>query len=339
MPTLQDVAQRAGVSTATVSKVLSNTPYVSEETRLKVMQAIAELDYTPNLVARALSSGKTNIVTVVFPIVYDAIFTDPHVMSILEGVEAECRAQGYNILLSTPRLATSEPDLHYLQLLRSGYMDGVIAIDNVPHTSVLEPVQREGIPAVAIGQHPSAYYVRSDDEMGGQLLMAHVLELGHRCIGLIATPDSLHLSTPRRLAGARKAVQAAGLDFDALPRADGDFSTASGGRCAEQLLTEHPDLTALIALNDRMAMGAVQAARSAGYAVPERLTIVGYDDIPWAATFVPALTTMSQRAPDLGHAAAAMLFALLDGEHPEPMVLPPHLVVRHSSAPVQPNGG
>lgn len=324
------------MSTATVSKVLSNTPYVSEETRQKVMQAIAELDYTPNLVARALSSGKTNIVTVVFPIVYDAIFADPHVMSILEGIEAECRAQGYNILLSTPRLATPEPDLHYLQLLRSGYMDGVIAIDNVPHMSILEPVRREGIPAVAIGQHPSPFYVRSDDAMGGERLMAHLIDLGHRRVGVIATPDSLNFSTPSRLAGIRRAAEAAGLDFDGLPRADGDFSTASGARCAAQLLTAHPDLTALIALNDRMAMGAVQAARAAGYATPERLSIVGYDDIPWAATFVPALTTISQRAPELGQAAAAMLFALLDGRHPEPVMLPPRLVVRDSSAPVCP---
>ncbi|MBN8618508.1 MAG: LacI family DNA-binding transcriptional regulator, partial [Anaerolineae bacterium] len=104
MPTLQDVAQKAGVSTATVSKVLSNTPYVSETTRLKVMEAVNELGYTPNLAARGLSSGKTHIIAVVFPYMYEAFFTDPLVLLILQGIEGECTQRGYNILLSTPRL-------------------------------------------------------------------------------------------------------------------------------------------------------------------------------------------------------------------------------------------
>src|SRR5215207_9299732 len=103
MPTLQDVAKKAGVSTATVSKVLSNTPYVSDATKAKVLEAVEALGYRPNLAARALSSGKTHIIAVVFPYIFDAIFKDPLVMAILEGVESVCTEQHYNILLSTPR--------------------------------------------------------------------------------------------------------------------------------------------------------------------------------------------------------------------------------------------
>jgi DNA-binding LacI/PurR family transcriptional regulator len=332
MTTLQDVAQRAGVSIATVSKVLSNTPYVSKETRRKVLRAIAELDYVPNLAARALSSGKTRIITVVFPIVYDPIFSDPLTMSILEGIELECRARGYNILLSTPRLTVRGADAHYRQLIRSGYMDGVIAIDNVPMGSVLEPVQRKGIPGVAIGYHPVAHFVRSDDRQGGQLLMEHIIGLGHRRIGLVSVPEDLNFSIPQRLEGMRTAAEAAGLDFGALPVQKGDFSVESGAQAAAELLGAHPNLTALIVLNDRMAMGAIQQARALGYAVPGRLSVVGYDDIPAAATFAPPLTTVCQQAPELGRAAARMLFALLDKQNPEPVSLPTHLVIRQSSA-------
>ena len=153
MPTLEDVAKRAGVSTATVSKVLSNTPYFTEKTRSKVMRAVAELGYIPNLAARALSSGKTGIIAVVFPFVYEAIFTDPLVMYILQGIEAVCAQQGYNLLLSTPRLAENEIDVTYLQLVQSGYLDGVIAIDNHPQVSALTAVRAKGTPAVSMGYH------------------------------------------------------------------------------------------------------------------------------------------------------------------------------------------
>src|SRR5690606_4338433 len=151
MPTLQDVAKRAGVSTATVSKVLSNTPYFTEETRLKVMAAVDELGYLPHLGARALSMGKTHIVAVVFPYIYDAIFKDPLVMQILEGIESESTQRGYNLLLSTPRLSKDGPDLHFQQMIRSGYLDGMIAIDNVPLASVAKSAYDRKIPHVVIG--------------------------------------------------------------------------------------------------------------------------------------------------------------------------------------------
>lgn len=332
MPTLEDVAKRAGVSTATVSKVLSNTPYFTAETRDKVMQAVEELGYVPNLAARALSSGKTHIIAVVFPYVFEAIFTDPLTMNILHGIEAECSQQGYNMLLSTPRLSSDGADENYRQLIQSGYLDGVIALDSYPVGSALKPVHEKGIPAVAIGYHPSAYYVRSTDCLGGQLLMQHVLELGHRRIGIISIPSDMHFSAPRRLAGLRTAAEAVGLNFEVLPKAYGDWSMSSGARCAATLLSQCPDLTALVCLNDRMAMGAIQQVREMGRRVPEDLTVVGYDDIPTAALFAPPLTTIDQRAPELGQRAAQMLFEVLDGFDPAPVELPPYLVVRQSSS-------
>ena len=164
--------------------------------------------------------------------------------------------------------------------------------------------------------------------------MEHVTSLGHQHIGIIGVPEKLHYSIQHRIAGLKSAAEKAGIDYTALPRADGDFSTTSGSRCAAQLLRGYPDLTALVCLNDRMAMGVIQYAHESGRDVPQDLTVVGYDDIPMAAASSPPLTTIDQQAPKLGQAAAVMLFDVLDGRLPDPITLPTPLVVRQSSGPV-----
>jgi DNA-binding LacI/PurR family transcriptional regulator len=332
MPTLEDVAKRAGVSTATVSKVLSNTPYFTENTREKVMRAVKELGYVPNLAARALAAGKTRIIAVIFPYVFEAIFTDPLTMNILHGIEAKCSLHSYNMLLSTPRLTADGADENYIHLVQSGYFDGAIALDSYPVASALKPIHARGIPAVTIGYHESKHWVRPDDELGGQLLMIHVLEFGHRRIGIIAVPEDMHFCIPLRMAGIRAAAQPEGLDVSLLPIAYGDWSIPSGERGAKDLLAEHPDLTALVCLNDRMAIGAIQAARELGRHVPRDLTVVGFDNIPNAALFAPPLTTIDQHAAELGKTAARMLFNILAGGNPESIKQPVSLVIRESSA-------
>ncbi len=334
MPTLEDVARRAGVSTATVSKVLSNTPYFTEITRDKVMRAVEELNYVPNLAARALAAGKTSIIAVVFPFVYDGIFADPHMLHILEGIEAECTDHGYNILLSTPRVTPDGVDEHYLRLIQSGYIDGILALDNVPFASVLGPVHKRGIPAVNMGYHRTDYYVRVDDFSGGFQLMQHLLDLGHRTIGIIGVPEDLNFSTNYRMAGLRAAAEARNLDFNAMPVAEGDFSIASGAECAAHLLTRFPETTALLCLNDRMAMGAIQQVHRSGRHVPNDISVVGFDDIPMANVIDPPLTTITPHAPAMGREACRMLFEVLNGESPDPTIFPVELTVRESSAPV-----
>ncbi|MBZ0308317.1 MAG: LacI family transcriptional regulator [Anaerolineae bacterium] len=331
MPTLEDVAKKAGVSTATVSKVLSNTPYFTDSTRQKVMKAVDELGYVPHLAARALAAAKTGIIAVVFPRVYDGVFGDPHTLNILEGIEAECTRHDYNVLLSTPRLADNSLDEHYLRLIQSGYLDGVIALDNVPFFSVLEPVFNKGIPVVSLGAHPSKYYVRSDDHAGGYQLMKHLLELNHKIIGIIGVPDDLNFSAKYRMNGIREAVADAGLNFEQFPIFEGDFSNASGAQGAEQLVQQHPDLTALLCINDRMAMGAIQQLHRMGRRVPDDVAVVGYDNIPMAAVFDPPLTTIDIHAPLRGRDAAHMLFDVISGKFPSPVIYPVDLIVRESS--------
>lgn len=333
MATLTEVAKRAGVSIATVSKVLSNTPYFTEETRVRVMQAVDELGYVPNLAARALAAGKTHIIGVVFPHINDTVFTDPLVQHMLQGIEAECTERHYNMLLSTPRATSEKLDESYLRLLGSGYLDGVVALDNVPFTNLLGPARERNIPAVSIGYGDHPHYVRSDDLQGGTAAMAHLLDLGHRRIGVILVSETLNAAITGRLQGYAAACAAAGVDYNTLPKAEGDFSTLSGARAFEQLLTAHPDLTAMVCINDRMALGAIQQARSMGRRVPHDVSIVGYDDIPSARIFAPSLTTINQHAPELGRTAMQMLFALMNDEQPEPMAVATDLVVRESSGP------
>lgn len=333
MATLKQVAERAGVSTATVSKVLSNTPYFTDETRQKVMLAVNELGYVPNLAARALSSGGSKIIAIVFPYVFDAVFTDPFVQAVLEGVERVCSQNGYHLLLSTPRLSDLGPDDNYIQLIRSGYVEGIIALDNVPMASVIEPAQKFNIPAVSLGYDQHETFIRNDDRMGGKLLANHLLTLGHRKIGLISTPEQLNNPVRERLMGIQDACSILDIDFETFPIAIGQFSVESGAQAAQDLLADDPDLTAIIALNDRMAMGAMGYISNSGRRIPADFSVVGYDNIPLSAYATPPLTTIDQHAPKLGEQAAQMLFQMLNKENPHSVILSPELIIRESSAP------
>lgn len=331
MPTLQDVARHAGVSTATVSKVISGTPYVSAPTAAKVRESIKAIGYRPNLAARALSSGKTYMVAVIFPFVYDALFKDPLVMQILEGIESVCTEHHYNILLSTPRMSENGFE-HYQRVLWSGYLEGVIAIDNVEVLSFADEALSIDIPTVVIGYHEIAYSVRSDDFKGGRLAMQHILAQGHEHIGIIRVPAEMNVPVQQRLAGMHAAASEAGIEFDALPCVTSDFSIQGGAHAAQQLLNEKPDLTAIVSVNDRMAIGAVRHLIDMGKRVPEDISVIGYDDITLAATSHPLLTTISQDAVQLGRAAAQLLFEILDDQSPDSVVLPPRLVQRSTVA-------
>jgi LacI family transcriptional regulator len=331
VPTLQDVAKLAGVSTATVSKVLSNTPYFSEATRQKVMAAVEQLDYRPNLAARALSSGKTHIIAVVFPYIYDAIFKDPHVMALLEGIESITTEHGYNLLLSTPRIQSGHVDEGFHQLIRSGYIEGVIAIDNVPEASIADVANSARIPVVVIGHHEAQYQVYSDDFLGGQRIMQHMLEIGHEHIGIISVPENLNFALHARWQGVRHEAQEQGLNPDDLPIIHADLSTKGGAQAMQMLYEQQPHITAVIALNDRMAMGAIQYLQAKNIRVPEDISVAGYDNLAITSLFTPTLTTVDQQAITLGEIATSLLFDVLANNKPSSVVLPPELIVRLST--------
>lgn len=348
MATLKEVAKRADVSTATVSKVLSNTPYVSEETRARVLEAVEALGYVPNLAARALSKGRTYIIGVIFPYNLDHLFGDPLILTMLEGIETVCTERDYNVLLSTPRIPVSESE-QYQRLVRSGFLDGVITLETMPVKPVSAPLTRYGYPWVAIGYHSAmgtGNTLHANDFAGAKQIAAYLIQLGHCRIGIIGLENEALSAAEHRMAGYRAAFEEAHLTFDDMPAVMGSFSIESGFQAAEQLLVQHPDLTALLCLNDRMAMGAVQCARMLDRRVPQDISICGFDDIPTARYFNPPLTTVRQPAREIGIKAAQLLFAMLDAPRSlkpsyyqafSPVVFPTELIIRHSTGPVNGN--
>lgn len=335
MVTIRDVAERAQVSISTASRILSNstTEKYAETTQARVLRASLELGYRANFVARALASGKTHIVAAIFPRIYDTPFTALASLQILSGIEAYCSENGYHALLSSPRVINGVVDPSFIDMLAGGYPDGVIVDGNFHIESIMTILQQFNLPMITIGYYDHPYCLRSDNFVGGKILMQHIIGLGHRHIGIIGLPDGVSPTADERLRGLRTRAEEQGLDFDLLPRINGTFSVDSGATAALSLLANHPELTALIALNDRMAMGAARHVQEMGYRIPEQISVVGYDDLPQSSEFNPPLTTIDQHLSEWGVLAMNMLVELLDDRKPEPMILQPQLVVRKSTAP------
>lgn len=349
MPTLKEVAQRANVSTATVSKVLSDTPYVSEATRQRVLKAIEELGYIPNLAARALSKGRTFVVGVICPY-HRTVFNDPLFLAVIEGIEAVCTERGYNILISTPRSPVNH-STSFQRLVRSGYLDGAVVFETVPKELVSAPLHQFGYPWVAIGYHSvlgQNNIVRPDDEGGAKAIARYLISLRHRRFGIIGVDPMEHTAAEPRMAGYRTAFEDAGIDFNTAPHVYGDLTENSGYQGAQALLNLQPRPTALLCMNDRMALGAIRWAQSEGLRVPDDLSVVGFDDMTEAQHAHPALTTVHQPAGEIGTKAATLLFDLIgqqqysDQQRAKPpqnypqgsasIVFPTELVIRESAA-------
>lgn len=334
MVTIRDVAEEASVSVSTASRILSNSSKekFAEETRQKVLLASEKLGYRPNFAARALVSGRTRIIAAIFPRVYDTPFTALASLQILAGIENFCSDHGYHMLISSPKITDGELESNFIDLLSGNYLDGVIIDGHFDISPIMALINHLQIPAVVLGHYDHTFYLRSDNNAGGQLMMAHLIALGHRRIGIIEVPDMT-----QRLEGVRAAAIAHGLDFESLPRYAGNRSEESGAAGAVALLRANPDLTALVCFNDRMAIGAINGAQGMGCHIPEHLSVIGYDDLPRARDFHPPLTTINHQLSAWGGRAMAMLLQVMQGETPESVIIAPKLIVRGSTAALREN--
>lgn len=336
MPTIDEIARLAQVSPATVSKVVNNRPYVSAETRRRIERVIAETGFVPSQRARGLSQRRSYVLGLMVPYTSDQLFSDPHLLEIMRGIEAEANQREYNLLLSTAR-APADAASACVRLLRSDVIDAAVVVETLDLQPVTAALLEQPAPWAVIGyaeQTATNHTVHADDYGGALAAMHHLLDLGHRRIGLI-TSNPRPFALEERLRGVRDALAAAGLMLDDALIAVGDFSTASGEQAAHVLLAHPQPPTAIFALNDRMAFGVVRVAAERGLRVPEDLSVVGFDDISQAALLTPALTTVRQPGYALGAAAARLLFALLDGDTPAPPApIPTELVLRGSTAPL-----
>ena len=323
---MADVAERAGVSVMTVSRVLNGFPGVADDTRLRVQQAVDALGYRANTAARVLAGGRSRTLGVVA--VETLHFAPAHM---LYEIEAAARAAGHVLSFVTMAPGTDQmPDI--LDHLRAAQVEGVIVM--APMRPVIEAMADldVDVPLVVVGGDPSTRIstVTIDQEEGARLATGHLLDLGHRTVHHVrGHPDWVD-------AVARERGWAGVLRERGAPPGrcvDGDWS-ARGGYEAGRLLAADPEVTSVFAANDQTALGVLRALHEHGRSVPGDVSVVGFDDTPESAYLVPPLTTVRQDLREVGRLGVELLLSLIAGVPTERhAVIPPELIVRASTAP------
>lgn len=329
MTTIREVAESAGVSYATVSHVINNTRVVSQGTRERVLAAMAALNYRPNALARSLRQGKTNTFGLVLPNSANPFFAE-----ISRSIEDAAFRKGYSVFLCNTELDTQR-ELFYVDVLSKKQVDGIIFVAAGEQGDSLDFLIRENMPVVMIDRNvPNVEVdaVLTDDQLGGFLATQHLLQLGHTRIACIAGPSSITPSA-ERLTGYRNALEQAGLPYEENLVIRGDYHPQSGFEITHSILNMDPRPTAIFALNDLMALGALRAAAEADCSVPRELAIVGYDDLELARFTSPPLTTIAQPKKEIGAQAVNLLVDRISRKSlpPSRLVLPPELIVRRST--------
>ncbi|AQZ65622.1 Beta-glucosidase [[Actinomadura] parvosata subsp. kistnae] len=326
-PTLETVAARAGVSRATVSRVVNGESSVSPEVRTAVMRAVNELGYVPNLAARSLVTRRTNAVALVLSVPRQG--ADALTSAVVQYVTSLLEGAGKQITLMLAD--TAESHRRIAAHVEARLADGVVLLPPDRGDTLAERLSRTGVPLVLLGKPPIASlvpYVDVDNAGGAVAATEHLLARGRRRIGMVCGPTDL-VTVQDRLAGHRTALQRAGLTPHLAPA--GDLTRAEGAAATRRLLTEAPSLDAVFAATDQLAIGALQAARELGRRVPDDLAVVGFDDVDAASATTPALTTVRVPVADQALALARLLLSRLEGRHTTSVVLPTRLVVRESA--------
>ena len=327
-PTLEDVALVAGVSRATVSRVVNGGTRVAPETIDTVRKAISELHYHPNRAARALVTRRTGAIAVLVPEGDERVFSDPFFPQAYHGALQGFGGSDVQVVLVMAQPGDSAQRM--VRYLESGHVDGAIIVSHHGPT-LARALANTPQPVVFIGDPQSAgmYYVDVDQVTAARTATEHLIARGARRIGTITGPMDMAAAI-QRLRGFEEAMTAAGLD--ASLRADGDFTTIGGSAAAERLLAMQPGLDGLFVANDLMAAGAMRFVEDAGRRVPEDVMVVGFDDSAVALQTVPTLTTMTNPASELARIAAEMLSEILAGHSPQsPVMLASRLILRQST--------
>ena len=329
--TARDVAQRAGVSTTTVSFVLNNVEEmrISEETRQRVLEATKELDYHPDSLARRMVTGQTHNIAYVIRQSPDQAFADAFMPEVLNGLAQGAAAQNFHVLFEP---IGPEDSRGFAWLIRERHVDGlVISGPRTDDPELLNLLER-GVPVVLQGQLPSVQvpFVDVDNQHGARVATRHLIELGHRRIGLITNAGLHYTAAAACLAGYREALTNAGLPYEEGLVRYGNFTPQSGEAAIVDLLNEKP--TAVFVASDVVALGAMKRLQTLGVRIPDDIALVGFDDIPLARYLDPPLTTMRLPAYGLGWGAAELITRFINRvpvENQE-VLLETELIVRES---------
>jgi DNA-binding LacI/PurR family transcriptional regulator len=328
-PTLDEVAERAGVSRSAASRVINNAPHVSKAKRDAVQQAVRDLGYVPNPTARALATRQVGAVVLAVSGDDPSLFADPFFASVVVGVSAVLEETELELMLL---LATSTRGHSRLeQILRSRQADGMMLMSLHGDDPLVDLARRADFPVVFGGQPLSLepdYYVDADNRGGARLAAEHLIASGRKRIATITGSLDEHAGVAR-FRGFQEAMALAGLSAHRVEH--GNFTEDSGGKAMDRLLAGHPDLDAVFVANDKMAVAALRVLREHGKSVPEDVAVVGFDDLAMAPHTVPPLTTVHQPIQALGREMARMLLTLMAGGQPTPLILPTRLIIRGST--------
>ena len=328
MPTIRDVAQRAGVSITTVSHVVNGTRPVSAIGMARVLEAIDELGYQPNAVARSLRMSETRMFGMIVP-----DNSNPYFAEVARSIEDAAFELGYSVILCNSDEDAAKEQA-YLDLLIEKRVDGIAFVATGRRADGLDQVRLRNMPVVIVDREIEGgtwASVLVHNSRGGREAVTHLLKLGHRRIGCISGPHGLGPSS-ERVRGYRDALRKAGIPADPRWLVEGDFHAEGGYRTMCELLERDDALTAVFACNDMMAVGALRAIHEQGRRVPQDIALVGFDDIALASYTQPALTTIAQPYRELGRRVAQLLAKGERGERAacERIRLEPELVVRAS---------
>ncbi|WP_062061816.1 LacI family DNA-binding transcriptional regulator [Cellvibrio sp. OA-2007] len=328
MSNIRDVARLAGVSVATVSRALSNPEKVSDESLEKVHNAIAQVGYRPNMLARNFRSARAYAVVVLVPDI-----ANPFYSLFIRALEDRAQQKGYAVLLGDTR-GTPEREMDYIRRVETRLADGIVQLR--PSSEKSQNNIPPDIPCVnACGcEYTTGPAIRIDNRAAAKTMVNYLLSLGHKRIGVISgLKDNPHAID--RLEGYKEALAEAGIPFEKDLIAEGDFTMWSGLNAAFQFCNMKVRPTAIFSMNDEMAIGAMQTLKNQGIRIPEDMSVTGFDDIAYSKYSDPSLTTISQPAEEMGKMAMDMLLKVIEGEplSQRECVLPTEFIIRKSTGP------
>jgi DNA-binding LacI/PurR family transcriptional regulator len=328
VPTIREVADAAGVSPATVSRVLNGYPHIREEVRQGVLEAVARLGYEPNRVAQRLRASRSRLVGIMVTDI-----TNPFNNIVMAGMESVFFDHGFSVLMSNTD-ADPQKELDYLRLMENEGVAGLVIAPTSENVVRLEELAEAGLPIVVIDRRvnsPHVDVVLADNVAGARSAVEHLTQLGHKRIGHIGGPMRL-TSGRERYQGYCDALRSAGLRVHPEHVRFGDHQFDSGYARALELLAVDPPPTALFIANNMMTLGALNAIHDRGKRIPHDVAVVGFDDVPWAVSLNPPLTAVAQPTREIGHQAARLLLERIDvpGLPARSVILETQLVVRES---------
>lgn len=327
--TIIDVAKRANVSTATVSRILNNQKGYSEKTKQKVLRVIEELGYEPNAIARGLINKKTESIGVLFPSLSSLLTSE-----LLNGIESVANANESSIIVCHTEFSGVRT-MKYLQMLNEKRIDGLIFTSEILKEEYYAYIQKMNVPAILLSTKSAEFslpHVKVDDHDASYAATQYLIQKGHRKIGMLSGSNTDPIAGRPRVEGFKRALQQSNLPFDEKVIVDcRGFSFHEGKMNLLSLLKQIPDITAIFAASDELAIGAISEAYRLNMNIPNDISIIGYDNLKISEMTVPPLTTVAQPLFDMGATAAKQLFKMIDSSEEVYSITMPHQIIERKS--------